>query len=168
MATRKKKTPKRRPHIRLTGQHTVFDRFAGQVTRLAGSPYTFTAAVLVVLLWAFSGPMFDFSATWQLVVNTGTTIVTFLMVFLIQQSQNKDSIAIHLKLNELLASHALASNRMIAIEDLDEEDLARVRAFYNELAELAEEEGGLKCTHSLDDAKASHIRKRKRHGSDDS
>ena len=81
------------------------------------------------------------------------------MVFLIQQSQNKDSIAIHLKLDELLASHELASNRMIAIEDLDEEDLARVRIFYNQLADYAEEEGGVKCTHSLDDAKALHIRK---------
>jgi low affinity Fe/Cu permease len=153
----------RKPHIRLTGRHSVFDRFAGTVTRWAGSAYTFFVAVLVVVLWALSGPLFDFSTTWQLIVNTGTTIVTFLMVFLIQQSQNKDSIAIHLKLNELLASHELASNRMIAIEDLDEEDLARVRAFYAELADLAEDEGGLKCTHSLDDAKASHVRKRKRH-----
>jgi low affinity Fe/Cu permease len=155
---------RRRPHIRLKGQHSVFDRFAGLVTRMAGSPYAFSAAVLVILAWACSGPLFGFSATWQLVVNTGTTIVTFLMVFLIQQSQNKDSIAIHLKHNELLASHEIASNRMIAIEDLDEEDLSRVRVFYDHLADLAEQEGGLKCTHSLDDAKASHMRKSSRRG----
>lgn len=165
--TRKQRVAKRQPRIRLKGQHSVFDRFAGLVTRMAGSPYAFSAAVLVVLAWACSGPLFGFSETWQLVVNTGTTIVTFLMVFLIQQSQNKDSIAIHLKLNELLASHELASNRMIAIEDLDEEDLARVRGFYDQLADLAEEEGGLKCTHSLDDAKASHLRKSTKRGARD-
>lgn len=159
MTRRKATTDSGRPRIRLRGKHGVFDRFAGVVTHLAGSPYAFSAAVLVVLAWALCGPLFGFSETWQLLVNTGTTIVTFLMVFLIQQSQNKDSIAIHLKLNELIASHELASNRMIAIEDLDEEDLARVRVFYDHLADLAEREGGLKCTHSLDDAKASHLRK---------
>lgn len=148
----------------MKGQHSIFDRFAGVVTHLVGSPYAFSLALFVVVAWAVSGPLFDFSSTWQLVINTGTTIVTFLMVFLIQQSQNKDSIAIHLKLNELIASHEVASNRMIAIENLDEEDLARVRVFYDELADLAEDEGGLKCTHSLDEAKASHMRKSTRRG----
>ena len=158
---RRKATPGRpQTRIRLKGRHGLFDRLAGAITRLAGSSYAFSGAMLVVLLWALCGPLFGFSEAWQLVVNTGTTIVTFLMVFLIQHSQNKDSIAIHIKLNELLASHELASNRVISIEDLDEEDLARVRVFYNQLADYAEEEGGLKCTHSLDDAKASHIRKK--------
>jgi low affinity Fe/Cu permease len=148
-----------RARIRLKGRHGVFDRFAGIVTRVAGSPYAFSLALLIVVVWAASGPLFHFSETWQLVINTGTTIVTFLMVFLIQQSQNKDSIAIHLKLNELIASHEVASNRMIAIEDLDEEDLGRVRSFYDQLADLADQQGGLKCTHSLDEARASHMRK---------
>ncbi len=82
-----------------------FDRFAGAATRHAGSPAAFALAVFVVLAWAVTGPMFEYSENWQLVINTGTTIVTFLMVFLIQQSQNKDAVAVHLKLNELLASH---------------------------------------------------------------
>jgi low affinity Fe/Cu permease len=98
-----------------------------------------------------------------MVVNTGTTIVTFLMVFLIQQSQNKDSLAVHIKLNELLAAHELASNRVVAIEDLDESELETLRAFYCQLAQMAEAEGGVKNSHSLDDAREVHARKRTRH-----
>ena len=96
--------------------------------------------------------MFGFSADWQLVINTGTTIVTFLMVFLIQQSQNKDSVAIHLKLNELLASSKQASNRMIGIEDLDERDLRDAATFYLKLAERAKKAGFNKEAHSIDEA----------------
>jgi low affinity Fe/Cu permease len=103
--------------------------------------------------------MFHFSETWQMVINTGTTIVTFLMVFLIQQSQNKDSVAVHIKLNELLASHELASNRVVSIEDLDEADLGRLREFYCRLAALAEQDGGIKQSHSLDDAQGLHRKK---------
>src|SRR5450432_1543828 len=90
---------------------SMFDRFASAVTRGAGSPLAFSAALVVVIVWALCGPFFHYSENWQLIINTGTTIVTFLMVFLIQQSQNKDSVAIHLKLNELLASNRSASNR---------------------------------------------------------
>lgn len=112
-----------------------FDHFAAATTRLAGSPLAFFTSLLTVLAWAALGPLFHYSETWQLVINTGTTIVTFLMVFLIQQSQNKDSEAIHLKLNELLASNRHASNGMIGVESLDEEDLREMAAFYTQLAE---------------------------------
>ena len=130
---------------------TAFDRFASAVTRWAGSPVAFCAALLTVLLWASLGPAFDFSEGWQLVINTGTTIVTFLMVFLIQQSQNKDSVALHLKLNELLAANREASNRMIGIEDLDEQDLRDVATYYVKLAERAKKAGPRKEAHSIDE-----------------
>lgn len=130
---------------------TAFDRFASGVTRRAGSPIAFCIALVTVVVWAVSGPLFRFSASWQLVINTGTTIVTFLMVFLIQQSQNKDSVALHLKLNELLAADRNASNRMIGIEDLDEQDLRDVATFYAKLAERAKTTGPTKEAHSIDD-----------------
>lgn len=128
-----------------------FDRFASRVTRWAGTPLAFCLAVAVVILWAAVGPLFGFSENWQLVINTGTTIVTFLMVFLIQQSQNKDSVAMHLKLNELLAASRTASNRMIGIEALDEQDLREVAAFYAQLAERAKAAGPIKERHSIDE-----------------
>lgn len=137
----------------------LFDRFAGAATRQAGSPAAFALALFVVLAWAISGPLFGYSETWQLVINTGTTIVTFLMVFLIQQSQNKDSTAVHLKLNELIASHKQASNHLISIEDLDEEELRQLVRFYRHLADLADREGGVKCSHSIDEANEIHADK---------
>lgn len=137
-----------------SGVQTAFDHFASRVTRLAGSPTMFCVALAVVLVWAICGPMFGFSEVWQLVINTATTIVTFLMVFLIQQSQNKDSIAVHLKLNELLASSRHASNRMIGIEDLDEQDLRTVADFYARLADRARESGNERRACSIDDAAA--------------
>ncbi|NML32929.1 low affinity iron permease family protein [Paraburkholderia antibiotica] len=112
----------------------AFDSFASSVTRLAGSPVAFGIAVITVFVWAVSGPLFHFSDGWQLVINTGTTIITFLMVFMIQQSQNKDSVAVHLKLNELLASHRHANNSLIGIEDASEDDLRRLAAAYLRLA----------------------------------
>lgn len=130
---------------------TAFDRFAAGVTRWAGSPVAFGAAVLVIVAWAVVGPLFGFSEQWQLVVNTGTTIVTFLMVFLIQQSANKDSVALHLKLNELLAANRHASNRMIGIEELDEQDLREVATLYVKLAERAKQAGSRKEAHSIDE-----------------
>lgn len=129
----------------------VFDRFAARVTRWAGSPVAFVLALGSVLLWAATGHYFQYSENWQLVINTGTTIVTFLMVFMIQQSQNKDSIAVHLKLNELLASSRRASNRMIGIEDLDEQELRAVAEFYVRLAERAKATSGEKAVHSIDE-----------------
>lgn len=117
------------------------------MTRWCGSPVAFCAA----LVWGLLGPVYQYSEGWQLVVNTGTTIVTFLMVFLIQQSQNKDSVALHLKLNELLAAHRSASNRMIGIETLDEQDLREVAAFYALLAEHAKTAGPAMEIHSIDE-----------------
>ena len=145
--------------LRMTGRHSIFDRFAGWVARAAGTPWMFAIALGAIVTWGITGPMFDFSDRWQMVVNTGTTIVTFLMVFLIQQSQNKDSLAVHIKLNELLAAHELASNRVVAIEDLDESELETLRVFYCQLAQMAEAEGGVKKSHSLDDAREVHARK---------
>ncbi|MDE1181694.1 low affinity iron permease family protein [Paraburkholderia sp.] len=112
----------------------AFDRFASAVTRWAGSPLSFTVAVLSIVVWIVTGPLFHYSDGWQLVINTGTTIVTFLMVFLIQQSQNKDSIAVHLKLNELLAAQRNASNRLIGIEDASEDELRKLAAAYLRMA----------------------------------
>jgi low affinity Fe/Cu permease len=130
---------------------TAFDRFAARATRWAGSPLAFGFALALILLWASLGHYFKYSENWQLVINTGTTIVTFLMVFLIQQSQNKDSVALHLKLNELLAASKQASNRMIGIEDLDEQDLREVADFYVRLAARARDGGKGKETHSIDE-----------------
>ena len=112
----------------------AFDTFASAVTRWAGSPVAFGLAVISIVAWLVSGPIFHYSEGWQLIINTGTTIVTFLMVFLIQQSANKDSVALHLKLNELLASHRGASNKLIGIEDASEEELRKIAAAYLKLA----------------------------------
>src|SRR6187431_242109 len=108
----------------------LFDRFSTSVTRVTGRPVAFILAVVIILVWAATGPLFDFNETWQLVINTGTTIITFLMVFVIQQSQNKDTVALHLKLNELIAANKNASNRLIDIEDLTEDELIALKAFY--------------------------------------
>ena len=156
---------RKRPRIRLRGRHSVFDRLAGRITSWVGSPWAFLLALAAVVVWAATGPYYHFSETWQIVINTGTTIVTFLMVFLIQQSQNKDSLAIHIKLNELLAAHELASNRVVAVEDLDEQELQILRAFYCELSRRAAEGGGVKESHSLDEAQELANRKHGlRHG----
>lgn len=112
----------------------AFDTFASLVTRWAGSPAAFCLAVVTVIGWIVTGPIFHYSDGWQLVINTGTTIITFLMVFLIQQSQNKDSVALHLKLNELLSSHRSADNHLIGIEDASEEELRRLAAAYLRLS----------------------------------
>lgn len=124
-------------HQHNSGLHAVFDRFASKFTRWTGSPLAFGAAVAAVVIWALSGPAFGYSETWQLVINTGTTIVTFLMVFLIQQSQNKDSHALHLKLDGLLCALEEADNRLVDIEDLDEEEIAKLAESYHALAEKA-------------------------------
>ncbi|WP_031361471.1 low affinity iron permease family protein [Caballeronia sordidicola] len=117
----------------------AFDIFASAVTRWTGSPVAFGLAVISILVWAVTGPVFHYSENWQLVINTGTTIVTFIMVFLIQQSANKDSVALHLKLNELLASHRPADNHLIGIEDASEEELRSLAAAYLRKASGKEE-----------------------------
>lgn len=134
----------------------LFERFSNWATHATGSSAAFILATSTVVIWAVSGPIFDYSETWQLVINTGTTIITFLMVFLIQKSQNKDSKAIHLKLNELIASHEGTSNRMVSLEDLSEEELDQLAKFYAHIAKLALKENDLTCTHSIDAAQENH------------
>lgn len=134
----------------------LFERFANWATNATGSSAAFVIAALTVIIWAATGPVAKYSETWQLIINTGTTIVTFLMVFLIQKSQNKDSKAIHLKLNELLASHEGSSNRMVGLEELSELELDQLRKFYAKLSKLALEEDDLTCTHSIDAAEENH------------
>lgn len=139
---------------------SFFERFSNRVTSWAGSSYAFSGAFLIILAWAASGPFFDFSETWQLVINTGTTIITFLMVFLIQKSQNKDSKAIQLKLNELIAADERASNRMVDLEDMTEEELDRLHKFYERLSDLAEKEDDIHTSHSIDAAEKAHQMKK--------
>lgn len=138
---------------------SLFERFSNKVTSLAGSSYAFSTALLIILVWAATGPLFDFSETWQLVINTGTTIITFLMVFLIQKSQNKDSKAIQLKLNELIAADERASNRMVDIEDINEDELDRLHKFYEKLSSLAGQEDDIHRSHSIDAALLVNERK---------
>jgi low affinity Fe/Cu permease len=143
---------------------TVGDRFeslAVAVTRWTGSTAAFATALGIIILWGLLGPVFHYSDTWQLVINTGTTIVTFLMVFLIQRSQNKDALAIHLKLNELVAAMVGASNRLIEVEDLSERELMMLRRHYRELVTLARAESDLGLSHSVEEARHRHSRKLK-------
>jgi len=132
------------------------------VTVWTGSSQAFACAVGVIIGWALLGPIFHFSDTWQLVINTGTTIVTFLMVFLIQRSQNKDSLAIHLKLNEIVAVLQGASNRLINVEDLTEQEVATLHRHYQALAEIAKRDTTLTASHSIEEAQTRAARKRAR------
>ena len=141
---------------------TLFDRISNKVTRAAGRPVASIVAFCFVLVWAATGPMFGFSNTWQLVINTSTTIITFLMVFIIQQSQNKDTIALQLKLNELIACQANASNRLIDVEDLTADELDVLKKFYVELSDLADHDNELYSSHSIDEAKKVHTKKKKK------
>jgi len=137
----------------------LFDRFSTAVTRATGSSWAFMLAFGIVVVWGVTGPLFAFSNSWQLVINTGTTIITFLMVFVIQQSQNKDTLAIQLKLNELIASDSAANNRLVDIEDLSPEELAVLKKFYVKLAQLAETDDDVHASHSLDEAEDRHENK---------
>jgi low affinity Fe/Cu permease len=147
-----------RPRSRL-GQ--LLERGSRHVTAWTGSSWAFAAALLVILIWLVTGPLFHFSDTWQLVINTGTTIITFLMVFLIQRAQNKDSLAIQLKLNELVAAVVGASNRLIDVENLTEDELERLHRFYHQLAEMAKRDVDLGRSHSVEEAETRH---RQKHG----
>jgi low affinity Fe/Cu permease len=116
-----------------------FGRFAGRCSHILGSRWSFVVAIAVVVVWALSGPLFRFSDTWQLVINTGTTIVTFLMVFLIQNTQNRDARAIHLKLNELIHAVDKAKNQMIDVENLSDVELDELARTYEKLRITAQE-----------------------------
>jgi len=117
-----------------------FTRFAKATSRLAGRPLTFAVAVAVILAWLVTGPFFRYSDTWQLAINTGTTIVTFLMVFLIQNTQNRDAEAVQVKLYELLRATAGAHNALLDLEELEEQELDKIRATYTRLARTARED----------------------------
>lgn len=140
---------RRKPQARLSGAMAAL---AANVTRWAGSAWGFAAALAIILAWAVTGPLFHWSDTWQLVINTGTTIVTFLMVFLIQRTQNKDGMAIHLKLNELIAAMAGASNRLIVVEDLSEEELRLLHANFRRLVQIVCAEENMSSSHSVEEA----------------
>jgi low affinity Fe/Cu permease len=140
---------------------SAFERFASSVSKAAGSTYAFSIAFAIVLVWAICGPFFGFSETWQLVINTGTTIITFLMVFLIQKAQNKDSLAIQLKLNELVASGEYSSNRLVDIESMTEEEMETVQKYYHKLNALSKKEESLQTSHSIEEAEKDHHKKSK-------
>jgi low affinity Fe/Cu permease len=140
----------------------LLEKFSYQATRATGTSLAFILAVLVIIVWGITGPIFHYSDTWQLVINTGTTIVTFLMVFLIQRAQNKDALAIHLKLNEIVAALEGASNRLIDVEDLSEPEINALRSYYKRLIELARTDDVLTTTHSIEEAAERHGTKYKK------
>jgi len=137
-----------------------FEKFSNKITSWTGSSTAFGIALGVIIIWGISGPIFGYSDTWQLVINTGTTIITFLMVFLIQKTQNKDSKAIQLKLNELVAANKKASNRMVDVEDFTEEELDLLHKFYQKLSDKAKEEDDIHKSHSIDNAEELQKAKR--------
>jgi low affinity Fe/Cu permease len=132
------------------------EALAGTITRFTGSAMGFALALGTIVVWGLTGPLFHFSDTWQLVINTGTTIVTFLIVFLIQRSQNKDSLALQLKLNEIVAALHGASNRLVNVEDLTEAELNTLHGHYARLATMAKRDVDLMQSHSVDEAATRH------------
>lgn len=144
-------------------QSNIFENLAHSATSFSGSTLAFMIAFFIIIVWLITGPYFKFSDTWQLVINTGTTIVTFLMVFLIQRMQNKDSRALHLKLNELVAALNGPSNRLIDVENLSEHELETLATYYSKLAELAKKESVLSVSHSIEEAVELHKTKYKIH-----
>ena len=133
-----------------------FEKLASNVTNATGSNAAIIIAFSIVIAWLICGPFLHYSEQWQLVINTGTTIITFLMVFLIQKSQNKDALAIHLKLNELVAAHELASNRLVDVENMSEEELKVIQKYYSKLSTFTKKEENLQQSHSIDEAEVNH------------
>jgi low affinity Fe/Cu permease len=144
------------------GLANALERFAGRVTAWVGRSAAFALACAIVVVWLATGPVFHYSDTWQLVINTGTTIVTFLMVFLIQRAQNKESRAIQLKLNELIAAVQGASNHLIGAESLSERELEILTMHYRALLERIQGEHDITESHSVDEADRRHAQKRER------
>src|SRR6476659_7939870 len=146
-----------KPHHPQSLHHeSFFARLARRVTDWSGSTTALFLAVLLIVVWACTRPLFDSFDTWQLVINTATTIITFLMVFLIQRSQNKDSRAIHLKLNELVAAVAGASNRLISAEELTEDEVKILHKHFRRLVELAKKDEDFTRSHSIEEAEVEH------------
>ena len=141
------------------GFSRLLERFSASATRWTGSTSAFGLACLIVVAWVVTGPFFAYSNTWQLIINTGTTIATFLMVFLLQRSQNKEALAIQLKLNEIVAAIEGASNRLIDVEDLSEKDLAVLHRHYAQLAAMAKTDANLTESHSIEEAQQRHREK---------
>lgn len=141
----------------------LMERLSYKATQATGTSHAFIVALLVIIVWGITGPIFKFSDTWQLVINTGTTIVTFLMVFLIQRAQNKDALAIHIKLNEIVAALEGASNRLIDVEDLTEDDIKILHDHFQRLARMSKEDLALGQSHSVEEATTRHQRKHKLH-----
>ena len=141
----------------------LLERFSLKATKATGTSKAFILALTVIVVWGFTGPLFHFSDTWQLVINTGTTIITFLMVFLIQRTQNKDALAIHLKLNEIVAALEGASNRLIDVEDLTEGEIETLHTHYERLVAMAKKDLKLTQSHSIEEAEARHNIKHSKH-----
>jgi low affinity Fe/Cu permease len=137
-------------------KHSFFERLASKITMLTGSTGAILIAFGSVVIWALLGPVCHFSPNWQLVINTGTTIITFLMVFLIQKSQNKESLAVQLKLNELVAAHEFASNRLVDVENMTEDELRIIQKYYAEMKQKTLQEESLLQSHSIDEAEKMH------------
>lgn len=146
------KTKKEKRNSLKKDSHGFFEKLAARVTKATGSTAAIIIAFATVIVWAVMGPVFHYSDNWQLVINTGTTIITFLMVFLIQKSQNKESIAVQLKLNELVAAHEFASNRLVDVEDMSEEELKVIQKYYTRLRDKTKQEQKLQVSHSIDEA----------------
>ena len=144
------------PSRRLRQEIGTTENVCPRTMAFSGSTGALVAAVALVAAWAATGPVFGYSPTWQLVINTSTTIITFLMVFLIQRSQNKESLAVQLKLNEIVAALQGASNRLVNVQDLTEDELRALHAHYAALARLAGEDTDLRASHSVDEAKVRH------------
>jgi low affinity Fe/Cu permease len=134
----------------------VLENFSYWATKATGTSMAFMVALAVIIVWAVTGPIFHYSDTWQLVINTGTTVVTFLMVFLIQRTQNKDALAIHIKLNEIVAALEGASNRLIDVEDLSEDDIKLLADHFRKLSQMAKKDLDIASTHSIEEAAARH------------
>jgi low affinity Fe/Cu permease len=141
------------------GVERVADSAASAVTHWAGSSWGFGMALGTVIVWGITGPLFRWSDTWQLVINTGTTIVTFLMVFLVQRTQNRDGLAIQLKLNELVAAVQGASNRLIDVESLSADELTTLQRHYRRLVEMSREDRDIAASHSVEEAQHRHLAK---------
>jgi low affinity Fe/Cu permease len=141
----------------------ILEQFSLKATKATGTSMAFILALSAIIVWGITGPFFRYSDTWQLVINTSTTIVTFLMVFLIQRAQNKDAQAIHIKLNEIVAAMEGASNRLIDVEDLTEEELATLHKHYQKLVQLAKKDMKLTQSHSVEEAETRHKSKLSKH-----
>jgi low affinity Fe/Cu permease len=139
-----------------------FEKFATGVSKATGSNWAFIIAFILVLIWGATGPVFHYSEDWQMIINTGTTIITFLMVFLIQKAQNKDSLAIQLKLNELVAAHEFASNRLVNVENMTISEMEVIQKYYSKLSETTKKEESLQQSHSIEEAEEMSDLKKER------